>query len=81
MGFIGSIENFFKGGIKDVESGFKYGIDTGKDVVEHTEDSFTSVVSMPLLLIAGGFALFMWNSNLGQTQELQKSIGPALMMG
>ncbi len=39
----------------------KSALNTGKEIVEHTEDSFKSIISMPLLLIAagvGGLLLF-----------------------
>lgn len=63
------------------ENTVKWTVTQGENVVQHTEDSFSSIISTPLLLIAGGIALFLWNSNLGQTQELQKSAGRAIMMG
>jgi hypothetical protein len=80
MGFFDNIEKFLEGGVDKIEGGIKYGIDSGKDVIENTEDTFSSIVSLPLILLAGGVAFFLYNSNLGQTQELQKSVGPAMMM-
>lgn len=79
--FGSSVEKWGDNIVSGAENTFKWGVNEGVDVVKHTEDSFSSIISTPLLLIAGGIALFLWNSNLGQTQELQKSVGPALMMG
>jgi hypothetical protein len=81
MGFWDTLEKWGDDVISGGENTFKWGVGQGVDVIKHTEDSFSSIISTPLLLIAGGVALFLWNSNLGQTQELQKSIGPALMAG
>lgn len=79
--FGSSVEKWGDDVITGGENTVKWGVSQGVDLVKHTEDSFSSIISTPLLLIAGGVALFLWNSNLGQTQELQKSVGPALMMG
>lgn len=81
MGFFSDVEKWGESVVSGVENTFKWGVRQGVDVVKHTEDTFSGIISTPLLLIAGGVALFLWNSNLGQTQELQKSVGPALMMG
>lgn len=61
----------------DIEGGFKWvgneisgGVNAGKEVIEHTEDAFSGIVSLPLILIAGGIALFLFNSNAGQVPEI-----------
>ena len=54
----------------------KWGIGEGVGLVQHTEDSFTSIISIPLILIAGGIALFLWNSDAGQVAEATKNIAP-----
>lgn len=77
--FGASVEKWGDHIIQGGENTVKWGVGQGVDVVKHTEDSFSSIVSTPLLLIAAGAMLFLWNSNLGQTQELQKSVGPALL--
>lgn len=80
MGIWDNIEKWGGDLVSDVDNTFKWSVKQGENVIIHTEDSFSSIISLPLLLISGGIALFLWNSNLGQTQELQKSVGPALLV-
>lgn len=56
--------------VDDATGAVKYGVNTGKEVIEHTENSFSGIISMPLLLIAGGVALFLFNSNAGQVPDI-----------
>lgn len=68
-------DNLISGG----ENTVKWGVDQGKDVIEHSEDSFTNVISTPLLILAVGVAFFLYNSNAGQVAEASKNIGPLMM--
>ena len=79
MGFLNNVGKWFEDREQDVENTFKWGVGQGVDVIKNTEDSVTNIISFPLILIAGGVLLFLWNSNLGQTKELQKSIGPMVL--
>lgn len=58
-------------GVEHVATGV---LDTGKNIIEHTEDKFSSIVSMPLLLIAGGLGLFMVMNGRGITDTAQVAI-------
>ena len=64
-------ENLFSG----VENTFKWAVGETVGVVEHTESTFSGIISTPLLLIAGGIALFLWNSNAGQVAQVTKNVG------
>jgi phage-related protein len=50
------------------------GIDTGKSIITSTENRLTSVISTPLMLIAGGLGLFMVMNGKGITDTAQSAI-------
>lgn len=79
MGFLSSVEKWGDDALTGVENTFKWGVTQGENIVTHTEDSFTSIISTPLMLIAGGIALFLWNSNAGQVAEATKNVAPLMM--
>lgn len=59
LGEIGStLEKWTGAAVDNVEGVAKYGVNTAKGVVGGVEDTF----EIPLLLIAGGIALFLWKS-------------------
>lgn len=58
----------------DVGDGVKFIVGSGKDIVEHTEDTFSSIVSLPLLILGVGVAVFLMRSNAGQVAEASGNI-------
>jgi hypothetical protein len=58
-------------GVKDL--GGKI-IDKGSNLIENTENKFTSIVSTPLMLIAGGLAAFMIFNGKGITDTAQVAV-------
>jgi hypothetical protein len=78
MGFLNNVGKWFEDREQDVENTFKWGVGQGVSVIKNTEDSVSDIITLPLILIGAGVMFFLWNSNLGQTAELQKS-APLLM--
>lgn len=63
--------NHVTDGVKDL--GGKL-IDKGSDLIKNTENKFTSIISTPLLLIAGGLAAFMVLGHQGITDTAQVAV-------
>lgn len=81
MGFLDNTEKWFSDREKDVENTFKWGVNKGVGVITHTEDSVTSIISTPLLIISIGIAAILWKSNLGQVADITKNVGPVVAGG
>lgn len=77
--FGSSVEKWGDDVFTGAENTFKWGVKQGENVVVHTEDTFSGIISTPLLLIAGGIALFLWNSNAGQVAESTRNLAPLAM--
>lgn len=78
MGIWDEIKDDAKWVVDKAEGATKWSVQQGENVVKNTESSISGIISTPLLLIGAGVMFFLWNSNLGQTQELQKA-APLLM--
>ena len=75
-GFGSSVEKWGGDVVDNAEGAAKWGVEQGEGVITRTEDTFSSIISTPLLLIAGGIALFLWNSDAGQVANATKNIAP-----
>lgn len=76
MGFLDNAEKWFGDREKDLEGTFKWGVGQGVSVIKNTEDSVTSVISTPLLVLSVGVAFLLYRSNLGQVAEVTRNVGP-----
>jgi hypothetical protein len=70
------VEHFGENVVDKASDTFKWGVKQGENVIDKTEGNFTSIISLPLLLIAGGVAFFLYNSNAGQVAEVAKTVAP-----
>lgn len=77
--FGSSVEKWGASVADNVEGSVKWGVGQGTNIIEHTEDTFSSIISTPLLLIAGGIALFLWNSDAGQVAQVTKNVAPVFV--
>lgn len=77
--FGSSVEKWGDNIAEGAENSIKWGVKQGENVVLHTEDTVSGIISTPLLIIAGGIALFLWNSNAGQVAETTRNLAPLTM--
>lgn len=79
MGFLDSVEKWGDNILDGVENTFKWGVKQGENTIVKTENTFSGIISTPLLILSVGVALFLWNSNAGQVAEASKNIAPLVV--
>ena len=79
MGFFDNAIKWVGHEADNISDDFKYGVNTVGGVVKNTENSFSDIVSMPLIILSVGVAFFLYKSDAGQVADAAKNIAPLAM--